>query len=147
VEGGVYFMTLTQKECPRTQRLIRIPAKNSVMLPKQKEIWLKLSQDECVGMMVYVPKTMRLALNNISKLLTVVVLVMSFTTGAAACWQSTSPVLRVSASELRGVTILNGRPLVSSLSLHKTIQTKTDVPSYRQERFRTAKPTQRFVQL
>jgi len=48
-------MTLIAEECPRTQRADRIPAKNSVMLPKQKEIWLKLSQDECVGMMVYVP--------------------------------------------------------------------------------------------
>ena len=55
VEGGVYFMTLTQKNAPERSVLIRIPAKNSVMLPKQKEIWLKLSQDECVGMMVYVP--------------------------------------------------------------------------------------------
>jgi hypothetical protein len=55
VEGGVYFMTLTQKNAPERSVLIRIPAKNSVMLPKQKEIWLKLSPDECVGMMVYVP--------------------------------------------------------------------------------------------
>ncbi len=55
LEAGVYFMTLTQKgSAPRTV-LVRLPQKNSVMLPKQKEIWLKLSQDECVGMMVYVP--------------------------------------------------------------------------------------------
>src|SRR3954468_5033197 len=55
VEAGVYFMTLSQKgSAPRTV-LIRLPQKASVMLPKQKEIWLKLSADECVGMMVYVP--------------------------------------------------------------------------------------------
>ena len=55
VEAGVYVMTLTQKgSAPRTV-LIRLPQKSSVMLPKQKEIWLKLSADECVGMMVYVP--------------------------------------------------------------------------------------------
>jgi hypothetical protein len=55
VEGGVYFMTLTQKNAQERSVLIRIPAKNSTMLPKQKEVWLKLSPDECVGMMVYVP--------------------------------------------------------------------------------------------
>src|SRR3954463_13637680 len=55
VEAGVYFMTLAQKgSAPRTV-LIRLPQKTSVMMPKQKEIWLKLSADECVGMMVYVP--------------------------------------------------------------------------------------------
>ncbi|MFL6301076.1 MAG: carboxypeptidase-like regulatory domain-containing protein [Terriglobales bacterium] len=55
VQAGVYFLTLTQKNAPERSALVRIPAKNSAMLPKQKEIWLKLSQDECVGMMVYVP--------------------------------------------------------------------------------------------
>ena len=54
VDAGVYFMTLTQKGSARTV-LIRVPPKNSVMMPKQKEVWLKLSPDECVGMMVYVP--------------------------------------------------------------------------------------------
>jgi hypothetical protein len=55
VEAGVYFMTLTQKgSAPRTV-LVRLPQKASVMMPKQKEVWLKLSPDECVGMMVYVP--------------------------------------------------------------------------------------------
>ena len=55
VESGVYFMTLTQKgTAPRTV-LVKLPPKASVMLPKQKEVWLKLSPDECVGMMVYVP--------------------------------------------------------------------------------------------
>ena len=55
VEAGVYFMTLTQKgSAPRTV-LIRLLQKTSVMMPKQKEVWLKLSPDECVGMMVYVP--------------------------------------------------------------------------------------------
>ena len=55
VDAGVYFMTLTQKgSSPRTM-LIRLSQKASVMMPKQKEIWLKLSPDECVGMMVYVP--------------------------------------------------------------------------------------------
>ena len=55
VEAGVYFMTLTQKgSTPRTV-LIRLPQKASVMMPKQKEVWLKLSPDECIGMMVYVP--------------------------------------------------------------------------------------------
>jgi hypothetical protein len=55
LEAGVYFLTLTQKNVPARTVLVRIPAKNSPMLPKQKEIWLKLSQDECFGMMVYVP--------------------------------------------------------------------------------------------
>ena len=55
VQAGVYFLTLTQKNVPERTALVRIPAKNSAMLPKQKEIWLKLSPDECVGMMVYVP--------------------------------------------------------------------------------------------
>jgi hypothetical protein len=55
VQAGVYFLTLTQKNAPERSALVRIPAKNSAMLPKQKEIWLKLSPDECVGMMVYVP--------------------------------------------------------------------------------------------
>ena len=55
VDAGVYFLTLTQKgSTPRTV-LIRLPQKASVMMPKQKEVWLKLSPDECVGMMVYVP--------------------------------------------------------------------------------------------
>src|SRR4051794_20783458 len=55
VDAGVYFMTLTQKEtAPRTV-LVRLPQNASVMMPKQKEVWLKLSPDECVGMMVYVP--------------------------------------------------------------------------------------------
>src|SRR5207244_8812605 len=55
VDAGVYFLTLTQKgNAPRTV-LIRLPQKNSVIMPKQKEVWLKLSPDECVGMMVYVP--------------------------------------------------------------------------------------------
>ena len=55
VDAGVYFMTLAQKgSAPRTV-LIRLPQKASVMMPKQKEVWLKLSPDECVGMMVYVP--------------------------------------------------------------------------------------------
>ena len=55
VEAGAYFLTLTQKgSTPRTV-LIRLPQKASVMMPKQKEVWLKLSPDECVGMMVYVP--------------------------------------------------------------------------------------------
>src|SRR3954470_22667671 len=55
VEAGVYFMTLTQKgSAPRTV-LVRLPQKASAMMPKQKEVWLKLSPDECVGMMVYVP--------------------------------------------------------------------------------------------
>ena len=55
VEAGVYFMTLMQKgSAPRTV-LIRLPQKASVMMPKQREVWLKLSPDECVGMMVYVP--------------------------------------------------------------------------------------------
>jgi len=55
VDAGVYFMTLAQKgSTPRTV-LIRMPQKASVMMPKQKEVWLKLSPDECVGMMVYVP--------------------------------------------------------------------------------------------
>jgi hypothetical protein len=55
VEPGVYLLTLTQKgSAPRTV-LIRLPQKASVMMPKQKEVWLKLSPDECVGMMVYVP--------------------------------------------------------------------------------------------
>src|SRR4051812_32661634 len=55
VEAGVYFMTLAQKGSAARTVLIRLPQKASVMLPKQKEIWLKLSADECVGMMVYVP--------------------------------------------------------------------------------------------
>jgi hypothetical protein len=55
LEAGVYFLTLSQKNVPARTVLVRIPSKNSPMLPKQKEIWLKLSQDECVGMMVYVP--------------------------------------------------------------------------------------------
>jgi len=55
VAAGVYFITLTQKNAPERTALVRIPAKNSPMLPRQKEIWLKLSPDECVGMMVYVP--------------------------------------------------------------------------------------------
>ncbi len=55
VDAGVYFMTLSQKGSAPRIVLIRLPQKNSVMLPKQKEIWLKLSPDECVGMMVYVP--------------------------------------------------------------------------------------------
>src|SRR4051812_19689947 len=55
VEAGVYFMTLSQKGSAARTVLIRLPQKASVMLPKQKEIWLKLSADECVGMMVYVP--------------------------------------------------------------------------------------------
>jgi hypothetical protein len=55
LEAGVYFLTLSQKNVPARTVLVRIPSKNSPMLPKQKEIWLKLSPDECVGMMVYVP--------------------------------------------------------------------------------------------
>jgi hypothetical protein len=55
VEAGVYFMTLTQKGNAARNVLVRLPQKTSVMLPKQKEVWLKLSPDECVGMMVYVP--------------------------------------------------------------------------------------------
>jgi len=55
VQAGVYFLTLAQKNAPERTALVRIPPKNSPMMPKQKEIWLKLSQDECVGMMVYVP--------------------------------------------------------------------------------------------
>jgi hypothetical protein len=55
VEAGVYFMTLTQKGSAARTVLIRLPQKASVMMPKQKEVWLKLSPDECVGMMVYVP--------------------------------------------------------------------------------------------
>ena len=55
VDAGVYFMTLTQKGIASRTVLIRLPQKASVMMPKQKEVWLKLSQDECVGMMVYVP--------------------------------------------------------------------------------------------
>ena len=55
LEAGVYFMTLTQKGSTARTVLVRLPPKNSVMMPKQKEVWLKLSQDECVGMMVYVP--------------------------------------------------------------------------------------------
>jgi len=55
VAAGVYFITITQKNAPERTALVRIPAKNSPMLPRQKEIWLKLSPDECVGMMVYVP--------------------------------------------------------------------------------------------
>ena len=55
VEAGVYFMTLTQKGSAARTVLVRLPPKNSVMMPKQKEVWLKLSPDECVGMMVYVP--------------------------------------------------------------------------------------------
>ena len=55
VDAGVYFMTLTQKgSAPRTV-LIRLPQTGSAMVPRQKEVWLKLSPDECVGMMVYVP--------------------------------------------------------------------------------------------
>jgi len=55
VEAGVYFMTLTQKGSAARTVLVRLPQKASVMMPKQKEVWLKLSPDECVGMMVYVP--------------------------------------------------------------------------------------------
>jgi hypothetical protein len=55
VDAGVYFMTLSQKGSVARTVLIRVPPKNSVMMPKQKEVWLKLSPDECVGMMVYVP--------------------------------------------------------------------------------------------
>jgi len=55
VDAGVYFMTLTQKGSAARTVLIRLPQKASVMMPKQKEVWLKLSPDECVGMMVYVP--------------------------------------------------------------------------------------------
>ena len=55
VEAGVYFMTLSQKGIASRTVLIRLPQKASVMMPKQKEVWLKLSPDECVGMMVYVP--------------------------------------------------------------------------------------------
>jgi hypothetical protein len=55
VEAGVYFMTLLQKGSAARTVLIRLPQKVSVTMPKQKEIWLKLSPDECVGMMVYVP--------------------------------------------------------------------------------------------
>jgi hypothetical protein len=55
VEAGVYFMTLSQKGSAARTVLIRLPQKASVMMPKQKEVWLKLSPDECVGMMVYVP--------------------------------------------------------------------------------------------
>jgi hypothetical protein len=55
VDAGVYFMTLTQKGIASRTVLIRLPQKASVMMPKQKEVWLKLSPDECVGMMVYVP--------------------------------------------------------------------------------------------
>jgi hypothetical protein len=55
VQAGIYFLTLSQKNAPERTALIRIPGRNSAMLPRQKEIWLKLSQDECVGMMVYVP--------------------------------------------------------------------------------------------
>ena len=55
VEAGVYFMTLTQKGSAARTVLVRLPPRNSVMMPKQKEVWLKLSPDECVGMMVYVP--------------------------------------------------------------------------------------------
>jgi hypothetical protein len=55
VEAGVYFLTLTQKGSAARTVLVRLPQKGSAMVPRQKEIWLKLSPDECVGMMVYVP--------------------------------------------------------------------------------------------
>jgi len=55
VEAGVYFLTLAQKGSAARTVLIRVPQKGSPIMPRQKEIWLKLSPDECVGMMVYVP--------------------------------------------------------------------------------------------
>src|SRR6266404_357998 len=55
VDAGVYFLTLTQKGSAARTVLVKLPQKTSVMMPKQKEVWLKLSPDECVGMMVYVP--------------------------------------------------------------------------------------------
>jgi hypothetical protein len=45
VEAGVYFMTLLQKGSASRTVLIRLPQKASVMMPKQKEVWLKLSPD------------------------------------------------------------------------------------------------------
>src|SRR4051794_4184543 len=81
------------------------------------------------------PMTLR---TDIAKILAVLILLTSLSIEARACFQLDSPVLHVSALELRGITSLNGRPLPSSLSLHKTVDLSSRVPSYSRKRFRTA---------